>query len=129
MSTEPGTGLPATPWIGVLLAVRFALEVLLLAAYAVIGTGLVEGWPGWLLGLLLVLLVAGVWGTWLAPKRRIDSPLRVRVVLELALFVIAGLGLAVVGHAAWGAILVAAEVVAMALMRRPGEHIQGYPSG
>lgn len=129
MSDEPGTGLPATPWIGVLLAVRFALEILLLAAYAVIGTGLVEGWLGWVLALVLVLLVAGVWGTWLAPKRRIDSPLRVRITLELALFVIAGIGLAVVGHALWGALLVGAEVVAMALLRRPGEHIEGYPSG
>jgi hypothetical protein len=129
MSTEPGDGLPATPWIGVLLTVRFVLEILLLAAYAVIGTGLVAGWLGWVLAVALVLLVAGVWGTWLAPKRRIDSPRRVRIALELALFAVAGLGLAVVGHAVWGAALVGAEVVAMALMRRPGEHIQGYPSG
>lgn len=129
MTAGPGTGLPATPWIGVLLAVRFALEILLLAAYAVIGTGLVEGWLGWVLGLLLVLLVAGVWGTWLAPKRRIDSPLRVRIALELALFTIAGLGLAAVGHVSWGVALLGAEVVAMALLRRPGEHIEGHPSG
>jgi hypothetical protein len=129
VSDEPGSGLPATPWVGVLLTLRFALEVLLLAAYAVIGTGLVTGWLGWVLALVMVLLVAGVWGTWLAPTRRIDSPLRVRIMLELALFVIAGVGLAVVGHAVWGVVLVVAEAVAMALLRHPGEHVEGYPSG
>ena len=78
---------------------------------------------------MLVLLVAGVWGTWLAPKRRIDSPLRVRITLELALFVIAGIGLAVVGHALWGALLVGAEVVAMALHASAGRAHRGLPVG
>ena len=52
-----------------------------------------------------------------------------RIALELALFVVAGLGLALVGHALWGGLLVLAEVVAVALLRRPGEHVEGYPSG
>jgi hypothetical protein len=129
MSEAPGSGLPATPWTAALLAVRFGLEVLLLAAYAVIGTGLVAGWAGWVLGLVLVLLVAGVWGTWLAPRRRIDSPLGVRIALELLLFVVAGVGLAVVGHPVWGVVLVVAELVVLALLRRPGEHVQGHEPG
>ena len=129
MNEQQGTGLPASPWIGVLLAARFALEVLLLTAYAVIGTGLVEGWAGWALALVLVLLVAGVWGTWLAPKRRLDAPLGVRIALELVLFAVAGLGLAAVGHLVWGVVLVVGEVVVLALLRRPGEHVEGYPSG
>lgn len=129
MSEEPGTPIRLTPWTGVLLTVRFVLEILLLAAYAVIGTALAEGWFGWVLAALLVLVVAVVWGTWLAPKRRIDSPLRVRLALELALFVVAGLGLAVVGHPVWGLVLVVAEVVAVALLRTPGEHVEGHRPG
>jgi hypothetical protein len=129
MSDEPGTPIPLTPWTGVLLTVRFVLEILLLAAYAVIGTALAEGWVGWVLAALLVLVVAVVWGTWLAPKRRVDSPLRVRIALELALFLVAGAGLAVVGHAVWGLVLVVAEVVAVALLRTPGEHVEGHGPG
>ena len=122
MSAGPGEGVPPTAGVGVLLAARFALEVLLLAAYAVIGTGLAAGWLGWALALVLVLLVAGVWGTWLAPKRRIDAPPSVRVVLELALFLGAGIGLGLVGHPQWGVILVAAEVVVLVLLRGPDRH-------
>jgi hypothetical protein len=129
MSEEPGTPIPLTPWTGVLLTVRFVLEILLLAAYAVIGTALAAGWLGWVLAALLVLVVAVVWGTWLAPKRRVDSPMRVRIALELALFVVAGVGLAVVGHAVWGLVLVVAEVVAVALLRTPGEHVDGFSAG
>jgi hypothetical protein len=126
---EPGSGLVVTPFVGALLALRFALEVLLLAAYAVIGTGLVAGWLGWLLAAVLVLAVALVWGTWLSPKRRIDSARGVRITVELALFALAGLGLALVGHAVWGAVLVVVEVVAVALLRRPGEHVEGHLPG
>jgi hypothetical protein len=125
---EPGGGgLPATPFVGVLLAARFALEILLLAAYAVVGTGLVDGWAGWVLAVAFVLIVAVVWGTWLSPKRRIDSPLAVRITLELVLFVVAGVGLALVGHGPWGAMLVSAEVVVLVLLRRPGEHVGSAP--
>lgn len=129
MSDERGPGIPLTPWTGALLTVRFVLEILLLAAYAVIGTALADGWVGWLLAAMLVLVVAVVWGTWLAPRRRVDSPLRVRLALELALFVLAGLGLALVGHVVWGVVLVVAEVVAVALLRTPGEHVEGLPPG
>jgi hypothetical protein len=129
MSDGSSGGIPLTPWTGVLLTVRFVLEILLLAAYAVIGTALADGWLGWVLAALLVLVVAVVWGTWLAPKRRVDSPPRVRLVLELALFVVAGVGLAVVGHVLWGVVLVVAEVVAVALLRTPGEHVEGHPPG
>ena len=129
MSDGSSGGIRLTPWTGVLLTVRFVLEILLLAAYAVIGTALADGWLGWVLAALLVLVVAVVWGTWLAPKRRVDSPLRVRLVLELALFVVAGVGLAVVGHVLWGVVLVVAEVVAVALLRTPGEHVEGHPPG
>jgi Protein of unknown function (DUF2568) len=126
---RPGEGLPPTAGVGVLLAARFALEVLLLTAYAVIGTALVAGWLGWVVSLALVLLVAGLWGTWLAPKRRIDAPRHVRIVLELVLFVGAGIGLALVGHPQWGGILVAAEVIVLVLLRRPGEHVAGRRPG
>ena len=119
--SEPPSSLPAGAWVWLLLTVSFALEVLLLAAYAVIGTGLVDGVAGWLIGLLFVVLVATVWGTFLAPKRAVDLPATARVALELSLFGIAGLGLALVGHVLWGLALVVAEAAVLTLQRTTEE--------
>jgi hypothetical protein len=63
------------------LTVRFACELAALVAV---------GWWGWtvtpVLGVALPLLVAVVWGAWIAPKarRRLADP--VRLVLELVIF-------------------------------------------
>ncbi len=112
-----------------LLIARFILELWLLTALVGIGIGLVDGVLGWLLGLVLALVGMVVWGLFIAPKRRVDAPLAARVAIELALFAGAALGLAAIGHPLWGGILLAAELVVLGLLRRPGEHPPGAAFG
>ncbi len=123
--TEDGQEERASSGTGVLLIARFILELWLLTAFVGIGIGLVDGPLGWLLAAVLVLAAMVVWGLFVAPKRRVDSPLAVRIVIELALFVAAALGLAAIGHPLWGVILLVAELVVLGLLRRPGEHPPG----
>ena len=51
---------------------------------------LVGGVGGWVLGVVVALLVAAVWGVLLSPRRRVAAPVAVRVAVELVLFVAAG---------------------------------------
>lgn len=92
-------------------AVRFLLELAMLAALAVAGAAVSP-----VLAVVLPVLAAAVWARWIAPKsrRRLADP--VRLAVELALFAAAGIGLAAVGHPPLGgALLAAATVVAVAL--------------
>lgn len=78
------------------LGLRFFLELCLLAAAGYWGFQLHQSWPLRLLaGLGMVLLVAGTWGLFVAPKarRRLADPWR--FLLELVLFGL-GAGLLVV---------------------------------
>jgi hypothetical protein len=107
--------------VAVLLGLRFALELALIAALAVVGVHVGGGTvQGWLLAAGLTVVVIGVWGILLSPKRRVDLPLGVRVLLELALFAGAAWGLIEVGYAAWGWALIAAEVVVVAALWSKG---------
>ena len=109
----------------VLLALRFVLEICLLAALVLIGWGAVDNHlVGALVGLVLALIVATVWGMLLSPRRRIDLPLSVRVVVELVLFGAAAVGLAALGHQAWGLALFVAEVIIVAALA-----LRGLPPG
>jgi hypothetical protein len=70
-----------------LLAVRFASELALLAGAAWAAGGQLRSVPvAVLLGVVAALAVAGVWGLWIAPasRRRLADPLRLG--LEIALF-------------------------------------------
>ncbi len=127
MTDESTPDLPSMAATGVLLTVRFLLELALLAAYAVSGARLVGGALGWLVGAAAAIAVATVWGLLLAPRRRYDTALAVRVGVELVLFAGAGVGLWLVGLPAWGVALVATEVVVLALLRRPGDPV-GLPA-
>ena len=119
--SAPGGSSPS-PGLWVLLALRFALELALLAAYAVACARLVDGWPGIALGAAAAVAVAVVWGLLLSPRRRIAAPVAVRVVVELLLFAAAGLLLAASGLPALGAALVLSEVVVLSLLQGPDKH-------
>ena len=98
------------------LAVRFLLELCLLAAWAVIGWQVVGPVVlRVLLAILLPALAATAWGRWVAPRatRRLDDPARFAV--EAALFAGAAIGLAVAGWPLWGGVLAAAYGVNVAL--------------
>lgn len=98
-----------------LLAVRFVWEIALLVAWAIFAGRLVDA-------SVLSLVLAGVvalglailWGAVLSPRRRINLPLSVRTLIELALFVGAALGLVVTGSVVAGVVLAVGEVVTVA---------------
>jgi hypothetical protein len=87
-------------WLA-LAAVRFAAELGMLAALAYVGWRIAAGSQalGLTLAVLLVAVAATVWGRWVAPRAegRLEDP--ARLVVELALFGAAVVGLAAVG--AW----------------------------
>ena len=108
-----------------LLALRFVVELCLLAAFAVIGWGAVANHAiGIVVGLLLALVVALIWGMLLSPRRKVDLPVGVRVALELVLFGAAALGLVAAGHAPWGIALIVAEVLVLVALA-----LRGLPPG
>ena len=97
-------------------AVRVVTELGLLAAAAVGGWGLANGW----LAVALTVAVATLWGLLVAPKakRRLSDP--ARVILEVALFVIGGALLAAAGLPMWGiALLVIGAAVALLVRHSP----------
>lgn len=112
--------------VAVLLAMRFVLELGLLGSMAVIGLATFDNPAGGILAATaLVTAVAALWGALLSPRRPVDLPLPVRVVIEIVLFVTAGFGLAASGHPSAGALLLATELVLLptlaALGHPPGE--------
>lgn len=89
------------------------------------GYGLAENAAlGWFLAFGLAGLTILIWGVLLSPRRRIDLPLGVRVVIELALFALAFSGLVRSGHAPWGWTLLVTEVVVLSWL-----WIAGLPPG
>lgn len=105
-----------------LLTLRFLLELALLAAYVVALGRLVGGVGGWVLGVVVALLVAGVWGVLLSPRRPVSSPVALRVAIELVLFVVAGALLAASGLVLLGVLLVASELLVLGLLQGPDKH-------
>jgi hypothetical protein len=107
------TGLPdvaVTP----LTIIRFLLELCLVAGLAVAGAA-VAPWAA----VLLPLLLAAIWGLFLAPKatRLLADP--ARFALEVFLFVATGAALTAAGHAIAGAALVIASTGVAVAIRRP----------
>ncbi len=108
-----------------LLGVRFLLEICLLAAFATIGISAFDSTSlGVLSAVVLVGIVAGLWGWLLAPRRRLDLPLPARLLLELVLYAAAALGLATAGFPDLGLALVAGELVVLVALA-----LVGYPPG
>ena len=109
------------PAVTPLSLVRFAAELAMLAG---------AGWAGWVLGgrlpwglvaaVAAPLLVAVVWGRWIAPRsaRRSADPRRFAV--EAALFVATAVALVAAGQVVWAALLVVGW-----LLSAPSDH--GWP--
>jgi hypothetical protein len=113
------------PVAAVLLGLRFVLELCLLAAAATIGAAAVDGpVASAVAGIAVALAVAMLWGLLLAPRRRVDLPLAVRVIVEVALFLAVGAGLVAAGRVGAAVALVAAELVLLPLLT-----FLGHPPG
>src|SRR4029450_3094609 len=79
---------------GATLTARFLCELAMLAALAFWGYVVGDGVWAWLLGILAPVVVAVIWGTFVAPRAKVPVPAPVRVAIELALCGGAGAGLA-----------------------------------
>jgi hypothetical protein len=99
------------------LALRFALELAALAAFAAWGLDATGGPARFVLAAAAVGVAVAVWGRWVAPaaRRRLADPARLAV--EVVYFAAAGLALAATGRAALGAALAAAAVGNAVLLR------------
>ena len=88
------------------LALRFVLEICALVALgyagAVLGDGLVASLA---LGVGLPLVAGVLWGLLVAPKATLDAPFAVRLLVETAVFVGAGVSLVVAGRVGTGVLL------------------------
>jgi hypothetical protein len=106
---------------GVFLAVRFVLELCMLAALAY--------WGFTLDAALIVRILAGlgaplaamlVWGALVAPRRTIDAPAWLRLAVELAILALAVIALAAAGQPGLAAALAVAWLVDLAGLRLLG---------
>lgn len=99
-----------------LLTLRFVLEISMLAGIAVGLALIVGGVAGWLAGVSLAILAAGLWGVFVAPKAEKRLPTAKRVALEVVLFGSAAGLLIAGGEVVWGSVLIALYVVDTALI-------------
>lgn len=95
------------------LTLRFVVELVLFVSPLVIGVRVLGSPVGLLVGVAAAAVLVVVWALLLSPRRRIDAPLGVRVVLELVLVVAAAVGLAWTGLVGFAVGFVVAEVVAL----------------
>lgn len=111
----------------VLLSVRFALELCLLAALGYWGFHVAT--PPLLalaLGLGAPLLAALVWGTFVAPKARVPlSPPR-QLACEIAIFALGTVALAAAGQPRFALLFALAEIASRALVARWGREAITY---
>jgi len=98
---------------GANLALRFLLELALLAAFALWGTHA----GGVAVAVAAPAAAAALWGAVLSPKARVPAPAAVRVVLEVILFGLAAGALAADGHPVAGAVLGGAGLANLTLVR------------
>lgn len=107
------------PWLA-LAAVRFLAELGMLAALGYVGWRLAAGneGVGAVLAVVFVALAAAVWGRWVAPRAtgRLEDPARLTV--EIALFGVAVVALAVAGAVVPAVVLAAAYAVSAPVGRR-----------
>jgi len=104
------------------LALRFLLELTALAALAYGGYEATESTAArWTLAIALPAVAALVWGVFVAPKRAVDAPLPVRLLVEATVLGGGVAALAVAGRAASAigfATLVVANRALMAVWRQ-----------
>ena len=98
------------------LAVRFILELCLLATNVWAAYRFAPGIGGICLATIAAIAIATLWGMFLSPKRRLELGALPRLFLELALFAGAAWLLFSAGHPALGAALLGVELVDKSLL-------------
>ena len=90
------------PTVGARDLLAFVCELVMLVLLVAAGHGMVSGWRGWALGLLLAFVVVGIWSQWMAPNsaRRLANPQRFFV--QVMLFITTALYASAGGLTTWG---------------------------
>jgi len=101
--------------MAILLALRFVCEMAALAAVAYWGQQATDGVAGIALAAITVAVVAVVWGVFLAPKRRLEVGLPVRLMIELAVWTAAAAALWSAGRPTLAVVLFIVAVVTGAI--------------
>ncbi|HET7856426.1 MAG TPA: YrdB family protein [Gaiellaceae bacterium] len=108
------------PFVGAVLAVRFAVEIAALVALGYWGFETADGVLGVALGVGAAFLAAVAWGTFVSPKASVKLPGPLRLAVELAIFAAAAIALAAAGQdglAVAFAAVAAAQIVLMYALR------------
>jgi Protein of unknown function (DUF2568) len=119
-STPPSTRSAALPppLVTLALGVRFLTELALLAAVAWAGAARTRSIVlGVALGIAAAVVVAAMWGIWIAPASRRRLPDPARLILELVLFGAAAAGLVAVGRPVVAAVVGVVGAVTAAVVR------------
>ncbi|SRR5690554_1325174 len=82
--------------LGLLLTVRFFLELALLAGVSVVAWQLGEPWR-WISVIVAPVAVAVLWGLLLSPKAKVTLPAGAKLSIEAAFFLAVGIGLYLAG--------------------------------
>lgn len=107
------------------LAVRFVLELAMLAAFAYWGFNSSDTTMlNIVLGIAAPLAAAIVWGTFLAPRRKTDLPIPARVVIEFIVFGLAAVALWAADQPTWAIVVAVVAVAQRAVLSALGEHSQ-----
>jgi hypothetical protein len=96
---------------GAVLTGRFVCELAAVAAVAYWGYETAGGLAGIALGAVSAAALMVFWGTFLAPRRRVDLSLPARLVLELGVWLVAAAALWSAGQPALAGLLLVAAVV------------------
>ncbi len=116
MTSEPTPRMSG--FTGVVLAVRFLTELVLLAALAVVGARLGGGVVLSIVdAILLPAAAAAIWSRFVAPRARRRLPEPARFLLEFVLFAGTGVALALVGWLVAGIVVAVAGIGVAALTR------------
>src|SRR3954454_1800330 len=116
MTSETGPRLSG--FRGVVLAVRFLTELVLLGGLALAGSQLGGGVvPAIVDAVLLPVAAAALWGLFIAPRARRRLPEPARFLLEFALFAVTGVVLALLGWLITGIVVAVAGIGIAALTR------------
>ena len=104
--------------MAIVLGLRFLCEMAALAAVAYWGQQAAGGVAGIALAAVAVAAVAVVWGVFLAPRRRLETCLATRLVIELAVWVAAAAALWSAGQPTLAVVLFVVAVVTGAINAR-----------
>jgi len=108
--------------VGLLLAVRFALEIGALVALGYWGFETGDGVVGFVLGIGAPLLAAVAWGTFVSPKASVKLPEPLRLGVELLIFAAATVALAAADRTVLAIAFAAVVLVHIVLMYALGAY-------